>query len=149
MQGEAGQENQSMWDGSLPNLHDSMKNHSYLWMRWAVEPTALQNSLTEGGRERDLSASSYRPLLYFHVLPLERWILHPMVWHFIWVWKSGRSQNLGLGLGPGAVAAPAPVGVIEADIAQPAQGGWWWQKQPYDLGHCFFLQIFFGFRVLT
>lgn len=61
-------------------------------------------------------------------------------------WKKPKSW---VGLGAGAVAAPAPVGVIEADIAQPAQGGWWWQKQPYDLGHCFFLQIFFGFRVLT
>lgn len=56
----------------------TVKNHSELWMRRGVEPTALQNSLREGGRDRNLAAP-YCHLLHFRVCLLEARSCVP--WH--------------------------------------------------------------------
>ena len=81
MEGEAGEENQSVWCGSSPDLHVS-EEPQLVVDEMSLEPIALQDSLRAGGRERNPSAP-YCHLLHFWVLPLRSWLICPMARHFM------------------------------------------------------------------
>lgn len=136
--GEAREENQSAWGGSLPNLHDSSFAVSCGWDElWAI---ALQNSLREE-EGKDLSAPYCHLLLPVGLLEARSYV--HLAQHFTWIWKSGKNPNSGLGLGPGAVAAAASSGWNRGRHS-PAltQSEVWWQSSHVTLNTFFSLNLF-------